>query len=231
MSTLSNVNTAMVLQPKQCDGLTPIAIPRAENSKKGVSVEYIPDPDKRWFVMRASYNREVLAADMLIEAGIYAYVVKRYTWLEVDNRRKRVLEILLPNMVFVYLTPAEAEALVHDSAAHQSPVPAVSPILSFYYDHFRVNEYGKNPPAEVSEHEMRNFILATCTNNENMLLLKGGDYRFKGGEEVLINNGEFKGVRGRVIRAKGQQRVLVELAGFATLATAYIPTAFMSVVE
>lgn len=229
MSALSNVENTIL--PKHSAGFAPAAIPQTKNSKTGVSVEYTPDPDKRWYVLRASYNRELMAADMLIDAGIYAYVVKRYTWVEVDKRRKRILEILLPNMLFAYLTPYEAECLVRNDEAHPSPIPSLSTVLSFYYDHFHENEYGKNPPATVPEHEMRNFILATCSANENLLLLKGNDYRFKGGEEVLVIEGEFKGVRGRVIRAKGQQRILVQLSDFATLATAYIPSAFMNVIE
>ena len=227
MNTLSNVN-----MNNPCFGaeFASSAIPQCKNCKTGVSVDYIPDVNKQWYVLRASYNRELMAADMLIDAGVYAYVVKHYVWKEVDNHRKRVLEVLLPNMIFAYLTAADAKALVRNDEQYPSPIPAVSPMLSFYYDHFHLDEYGKNPPAVVGDVEMRNFILATCSGNENLLLLKEGEYRFKGGDEVLVNQGEFKGVRGRVIRAKGQQRVLVQLSDFATLATAYIPSAFMSII-
>lgn len=230
MDTLSNVNKSTPQIP--CSRFTSAAIPRAESSQTGVSVEYVPDPDKHWYIFRVSYHREDVAADMLIKAGIYAYVVKRYRWVEVDKRRKRILESLLPNLLFAYVTPAMAEVIIRDNNPQQpSPCPKLAALLSYYYDHFNTDAFGKNPPAVVAEAEMLNFIRATSTHNEHLMLLSGNDFRFKGGEEVLITNGEFKGVRGRVIRARGQQRVLVRLTDFADLATAYIPTGMMEVIS
>ena len=44
----------------------------------------------------------------------------------------------------------------------------------------------------------------------------------------MITDGEFRGVRGRVARLAGQQRVVVDLLGQFLIATAYIPTAFLT---
>ena len=40
---------------------------------------------------------------------------------------------------------------------------------------------------------------------------------------VVVTEGEFKGIRGRVARIAGQQRVVVELLEECFVATAYIP--------
>ena len=40
---------------------------------------------------------------------------------------------------------------------------------------------------------------------------------------VIVTDGEFKNIRGRVARIAGQQRVVVELFEGCLVATAYIP--------
>ena len=227
MDTLTNVNKAVSTIPSS--GLTSSAIPRAENAQTGVSVEYVPDASKRWFVLRASYGRERLAEELLIQSHIYAYVAKRYNYIEVDGRPKRVLENLMSNLVFAYMTPKEALLFVRNNLPDEaSPAPQLAKFLSFYYNHFAEGESGHNPPLTVPEHEMLNFIRATSTCDENMLLLHGGDFHYKTDDEVVVTKGKFEGIRGRVIRAHGQQRVLVEITGLQCLcATAYIPTPFL----
>jgi ribosomal protein L24 len=43
----------------------------------------------------------------------------------------------------------------------------------------------------------------------------------------MVTQGEFEGVRGKVVRVSGQQRVAVNLQGLCLVATAYIPSAFL----
>ena len=54
---------------------------------------------------------------------------------------------------------------------------------------------------------------------------------FKSGDSVRIIEGEFKGVEGRVARIAGQQRVVITLTQIGLISTAYIPTAFIKVLE
>lgn len=227
MDALTNANKAT--SPITCCGLTPMAIPEAVDAQKGVSVEYAPDPDKRWYVLRASYGREIFAEQLLIQSHVYAYVPKRYTYIEVKGRPKKVLQCLIANIVFAYLTPKQAMMFVRNNDPDEpSPAPQLSEFLSFYYNHFVEGENWRNPPLTIPEHEMLNFIRATCSNDENLLMLQGGDFHYKTDDEVEVICGQFKGVRGRVIRARGQQRVLVALTALNCLcATAYIPTPFL----
>ena len=232
MGTLLDVNIDDDSVESQCIGLTSIAIPEAISSKTGVSVEYAPDEQKKWFLFRASYGREDMAADLMIEAGTYAYVAKKYKWREVNGRPKKVLENLISNLVFAYLTPKDADMFVRDAdPVVASPCPRLATIISYYYDHFNETETGKNPPLTILDHEMRNFILATQSHDENLMLLKDGDFRYKTDDEVMVKVGPFKGVSGRIVRAHGQQRVLVKLTGVCFCATAYIPSAFLEKID
>ena len=219
MSTLSNVETGRGQTIPPSVRLAPDTIPEAKSSKTGVSVKYIPDQNKSWYVFRASYRREDKAADYLIEDGTYVYVAKRYAHKSIDSKQKKVLETLIPNLLFVYTTKEKAEEYV-------KATPSLS-FLTFYYNHFEHDSEKKNPPLTVSCKEMENFILATCNKSEHLKFVDESRCHFKGGEIVKVIDGTFKGVVGRVARVAGQQRVIVELDGLCLIATAYIPTAFL----
>ena len=220
-------------------GFTPTAIPEPQHVEKGVSVEYVPQEDdrKKWYLFRASYGREDLAAELLRKLNIYAYIPKREETVKVDGRIRHSLQSIVPNFVFAYMTEADAMLCVKgpaqgDHSFDERPLEERKSILrlntfiSFYYDHFREVE-GKNPPLVIAFHEMRNLILATRTHAKDVMILQRGDYTFKTDEEVEVVQGYFKGIRGRVIRAKQQQRILIQLTGFATFGTTYIPTHFL----
>lgn len=108
--------------------------------------------------------------------------------------------------------------------------PPIS-FLSYYYNHFELDETRKNPPLIVSRKEMENFIVATCNKSEHLKFVDETQCHFKGGETVKVIDGPFKGVEGRVARVSGQQRVVISLSLLGLVSTAYIPTAFIQVVN
>ena len=99
--------------------------------------------------------------------------------------------------------------------------------LSYYYDHFKTDAYGKNPPLTIEYKKMMNFILVTSIDNEHTIVVGDRPCRYKSGEIVRVVDGDFKGVEGRVARVASEQRVVVEIEGLCVIATAYIPTAFI----
>ena len=196
-------------------------IPEAKSSQTGVSVRYVPAPDKKWYVLRASYGREDKASDYIVEDGTFVYIAKRYTRKTVKGKQKKVLETLIPNLLFVYTTEDKAEEYIKNT-------PALS-FLTYYYNHFEIDDYQKNPPLTVSCKEMENFIIATCNQSEHLKFVDETQCHFKGGETVKVIDGLFKGVEGRVARVSGQQRVVITLSQLGLVSTAYVPTAFLKV--
>ena len=225
MSTLSNVDTRRGEASSPSIRVVPDTIPEAKSSRKGVSVNYVPDGNKRWYVFRASYGREDRAADYIVEDGTYVYIAKRYTRKAINDgpKSKMVLEPLIPNLLFVYTTEQKAEEYVRCT-------PALS-FLTYYYNHFAQDAMGKNPPLTVSCKEMENFILATCSQSEHLRFVNEEQCHFKGGETVRVTEGLFKGVEGRVARVAGQQRVVISLSRLGLVSTAYVPTAFLQKLE
>lgn len=219
MSTLSNVETGRGQANPPSVRVAPDTIPEAKSSQTGVSVKYVPTPDKSWYVFRASYGREDRASDYIVEDGTFVYIAKRYTHKSVNGKQKKVLETLIPNLLFVYTTEDKAKEYVKDT-------PALS-YLTYYYNHFELDKDQKNPPLTISRKEMENFIIATCNQSEHLKLVTESQCHFKGGETVKVIDGMFKGVEGRVARVSGQQRVVLSLSNVGLISTAYIPTAFL----
>ena len=223
MNTLSNVETRRGEANPPSVRVAPDTIPEAKSSQTGVSVRYVPAPDKSWYVLRASYGREDKASDYIVEDGTFVYIAKRYARKSVNGKRKKVLEILIPNLLFVYTTKDKAEEYVKNT-------PSLF-FLTYYYNHFELDETQKNPPLTVSHKEMENFIIATRSKNEHLKFVDEAQCHFKGGETVRVIDGLFKGVEGRIARVSGQQRVVITLSQVGLVSTAYVPTAFIQVVH
>ena len=205
------------------EGDAPEIFPEAASSKSGVTVAYTPDPEKLWFVFRASYGREDRAFDYLVDDGTYSYIAKRYVEKYVHGKRKRVLETLIPNLLFVYTTKEKADAYV-------KATPELS-FLTYYYNHFQLDSEQRNPPLVIPRREMDNFIRATWSHNEHLLFVEPAQCHYKSGDAVRVVDGLFRGVEGRVARVSGQQRVVLSLSKIGLISTAYIPTAFIEKVE
>ena len=225
MSTLSNVDITLEHagneRVKNVDNPSGI-IPDAINTRTGVSVSFVPHPDKQWFVLRASYGRALKAADVLTSDGTFTYTPMHTVKRKEAEKQVFVREPLLPSLVFAYTTADQAKNYVEGIRDMN--------YLTFYYDHFReVN--GKNPPLVVDDHDMEVFIRATLPLNEHIRIVDDAHLRFKSDERVIVTDGIFKGVEGRVARIAGQQRVAVTVKGVCTIVTAYVPTAFLQKLE
>ena len=70
---------------------------------------------------------------------------------------------------------------------------------------------------------MDNFIRLTSIKNPHIIPVTSNNIQFKLGDEVVVTEGKFKGIHGRVARIAGQQRIVVELLEECFVATAYIP--------
>ena len=222
MHTLSNVNTRRGETIPPCVRLTPDAFPEAKSSQTGVSVRYVESPNKKWYVFRASYGREDKAFDFLVDDGTYAYIAKRLVEKFIRGKRTRYLQPLIPNILFVYTTKEKAEEYVN-----RTPVLSY---LTYYYNHFQLDEKGKNPPLTIPCDEMNRFVMATCNHNKHLLFVEPSQCHYKSGRPVKVIDGPFRGVEGKVARVAGQQRVVVSLSQIGLVSTAYIPTAFLQII-
>lgn len=203
-------------------GLTSCTPSTSDDVRNGVSVENVPAGNKQWFVLRVSYGRIDKAKNFVEAKGMECYVPLRYKEVRKQGK-KRIIHIpLLPSFIFVYATAEQVETLLHDNkvVANES-----KSLLSYYFDHtiHLQDNPNRNPPLIIRDEAMNNFIRLTSVKNPHIIPVTSNNIQFKLGDNVIVTEGEFKGVHGRVARIAGQQRVIVELFNGCLVATAYVP--------
>ena len=201
--------------------------PSISKNKGGVSVENVPFENKQWFVLRVSYGRIIKAKAFVEAKELECYVPLRYKEIRKQGKKRIITEPLLPSFLFVHASAEQVDSLLKDKSIKPLENRA---LLSYYYDHTSHCEKSptKNPPLVISDSAMGNFIRLTSIYNPHIIPVTSVNIKYKLGDEVVITEGEFKDIRGRVARIAGQQRVLVELFDGCLVATAYVPTSALS---
>ena len=196
--------------------------PSISKNKGGVSVENVPDASKQWFVLRVSYGRIVKAKAFVEAKGFECYVPIRYKEVKKHDKKRIITEPLLSSFLFVHAAAEQVDSFLQDK---NIKVPENKALLSYYYDHTShcENSPTKNPPLVISDAAMDNFIRLTSIHNPHIIPVTSENIKYKLGDEVMITEGDFKDIHGRVARIAGQQRVVVELFEGYLVATAYIP--------
>ena len=187
-----------------------------------MSVENVSFENKQWFVLRVSYGR-IIKAKALVEAkGLECYVPLRYKEVRKKGKKRIITEPLLPSILFVHASAEQVDSLLQDKSI--KPIENIA-LLSYYYDHTShcENAPTKNPPLIIADTAMDNFIRLTSIHNPHIIPVTSENIKYKLGDEVVITEGDFKDIRGKVARIAGQQRVVVELFDGYLVATAYIP--------
>ncbi|MFS2373784.1 UpxY family transcription antiterminator [Bacteroides uniformis] len=196
--------------------------PSISKNKGGVSVENVPSGNKQWFVLRVTYGRIIKAQTFVEAKGLECYVPLHYKEIWKQGKRRVITEPLIPSFIFVHASAERVDYLLQDKSIKPLENRA---LLSYYYDHTSHCEKSptKNPPLVISDSAMDNFIRLTSIHNPHIIPVTSENIKCKLGDEVVITEGDFKGIRGKVARIAGQQRVVVELFDRYLVATAYIP--------
>lgn len=223
-TSLSNEDT------KTCTGLTPTAIPEVKKptvahdlTKRGVREECLvviqrkfpEEPDKKWFVLRVTYNRAEKAHDYFRRHKIKSYLPMHKVRGRDAQGRKKKPEPLLQGLIFVYEKEEKVRELVKET-------PKLS-YLRYYYNRLAVNPDGTEKKLTLPYAEMINFIVITSIKNPLVKVVNSENCHFKSGDLVKVVRGEFKDVVGRVARVGSQTCVVAELRNVCLVATAYIP--------
>lgn len=205
-------------------GATAGSLPIADSERQiGDVSDCMPAPYCQWLVLRTTSNRVFRARDSLSKSGIETYLPTRMVIKNVFGIRRKFQEPLLAGLLFVHSTK---EAIDTFRAEH----PVSAEFIKYYLDKTQGKDAsGYNPPLVVSDADMDNFRKVCDTGDEHIMQINPKTVRFRGDEEVLITDGAFIGVKGRVVRVAGNQRVAVILGDTLGVATAYIPTAFLHI--
>ena len=198
--------------------------PSIPKDKDGVSVENVHTPNKQWFVLRVSYGRALKAKEIIDTCSCYidCFAPMRHKQITKHGKKHIITEPLIPSFIFVHTSQEEVDAMLHDKNVNSIES---RPLLSYYYDHtsYRHNNPNLNPPLVIRDEAMDNFIKLTSVKNPHVIPVTSQNIQYKLGDHVIVTEGDFEGIQGRVARIAGQQRVIVELFSGCLVATAYIP--------
>ena len=196
--------------------------PSISKNKGGVSVENVLDASKQWFVLRVSYGRIIKAKAFVETKGFECYVPMRYKEVRKQGKKRIITEPILSSFLFVHATAEQVKTLLYEIKVSTNESRN---LLSYYFDHTsqRQDNPDRNPPLTICDEAMNNFIRLTSIKNPHIIPVTTEIIQYKLGDIVIVTEGDFKDIHGRVARIAGQQRVVVELFEGCLVATAYVP--------
>ena len=175
-----------------------------------------------WYALRVTYGRERRAYDYLVGKQVEAYYPTIKTVKEVDGRRKTVEESRLPNIFFARGTEEEIKSFVYDNVN--------IPYLRFYYRYYSNGPRRIKEPLIVPDDQMESLRIVCASEADDVIIVPSEIKKFQTGQTVRVIDGAFKGVVGKVARYQGQQRVAIIIDGLLTIASAYVPSAFLKII-
>lgn len=223
-----------------CVGLTSSALPeaqssaRAESSQTGVSTRNVPSANElptikrakntpHWYALRTTYGREKKAYDYLVSNNVKAFYPTIKTVKVVDGNRKTIEESRLPNIFFARGTEEEIKSFVYDNVN--------LPYLRFYYRHTHEGARLIKEPLIVPDYQIESLKIICASEAEDVITVPPEIQKFQAGQTVRVIDGVFTGVIGKVARYHGQQRVAIIIDGLLTIASAYVPSAFLEQIK
>ena len=173
-----------------------------------------------WYALRVSYSRELKVQKALDAQGVKTFVPMMWkrcsvkpgmtkpatTTSAVNSDRKLVPAV--GNLCFAYSTRTALEDFIR-GYGEASPV-------HFYWDRTA------NRPLTVPDKAMNDFITVASTLDEDIVYVTEISAKLREGQTVMVKDGPFKGVEGKVVRIRKSRRILVELPGMLAVATTYI---------
>ena len=177
----------------------------------------------RWYVLRAAYGKERHYFQMMTQENYTVYCPTIRVRKRINGKLRNVTESRIPNIFFAYGTLDELKKAVYDNVRY--------PHLRFYYAHRHRGATVEKEPLVIPDAQLESLRII-CEAREQDTIVSATDIaKFRIGRKVRVIAGPFEGVVGRVARFKGQQRVGISFNGFAAVATAYVPTGMMELLE
>jgi len=157
----------------------------------------------RWYACRTRPRAEKRAGQLLKLGGVESYVPLLERDRQWSDRTKRVAFPLIPGYVFAQFSMA----MVHEVLG----TPGVVTI---------VRDDGKPAPVRVEELESIRLLVA-CVNSGNAPP-EPAEF-FETGQEVIVADGPFSGIRGVLVEDRGRARVVIRLSALRKALSVELP--------
>ena len=194
------------------DSTRPIGEPlNTINGRPETSAGVLP----QWHVLRATYARELKVQDHLREHGIRTFIP-----MMVKKSSSPTSSASSPTRSGISLVPA-ITGLVFAQATRE----ALDAYIRSFGDARPVNYYWDrttNRPLAVPDKAMEDFIAVASTLDPDLIYLTEISDKLREGQKVVVKEGPFKGVEGKVVRIRKSRRIMVEIPGMLAVASTYV---------
>lgn len=163
----------------------------------------------QWHVLRATYARELKVHDQLREHGIRTFIPM--TWHKSDPATGKQQKTLVPAITGLVFAQATREALDSYIRSFGDARP-----VNYYWDRTA------NRPLTVPDKAMEDFIAIASTMDPDLIYLTEISDKLREGQKVIVKEGPFKGVEGKVVRIRKSRRIMVEIPGMLAVASTYV---------
>ena len=147
--------------------------------------------ERHWYAAYTKLFHERKTAENLQKMGIRCFVPVREEIHQWSQRKKKVLKVLIPQMIFVYGTQKERlEAL---------KLPAIS--------HYLVLR-GEHTPAVIPDDQMERFMFLVDYSDATIEMFTSP---LEPGQTVKVIKGPLSGLEGELLEIEGKSKVVVRL--------------------
>ncbi len=176
---------------------------------------------KQWFVLRVTYQRELIAKEKIQSIGIESFVpMQKRKVMGHNGKLVWKSEAALHNYIFVHSTREKIDTI------KQEFIPWLRYVIS------PDKENGRKVMT-VKDKQMENFIAIAGNNEERVLYLNPDEINLTNGDRVRVLGGPFEGAEGILIKIqnKREKRVVVKIDGITAVATTSIPQSLIKKID
>jgi len=147
--------------------------------------------DRKWYVAYVRLFHERKTAEKLSAMGIESFVPVREEIHQWSQRKKKVMRVLIPQMIFIHATPKERmDALTLASISHYMVLR------------------GEHTPAVIPDGQMKQFMFMVDYSEETIEMFLSP---LEPGQTVKVIKGPLAGLEGELVEVEGKSKVVVRL--------------------
>ena len=151
----------------------------------------IQPEERKWYVAYVRLFHERKTAEKLAAMGIESFVPVREEIHQWSQRKKKVMRVLIPQMIFIHATPKERlEALTLASISHYMVLR------------------GEHTPAIINDRQMQQFMFMVDYSEETIEMYNSP---LQPGQSIKVIKGPLAGMEGELMEIEGKSKVIVRL--------------------
>lgn len=151
----------------------------------------IKPEERKWYVAYVRLFHERKTAERLAAMGIESFVPVREEIHQWSQRKKKVMRVLIPQMIFIHATQKERmEALTLASISHYMVLR------------------GEHTPAVIPDRQMQQFMFMVDYSTETIEMFTSP---LEPGQSIKVIKGPLSGMEGELIEIDGKSKVVVRL--------------------